>query len=118
MTPARRFVFRLALAMREPNPDRMLAMMPLRIFREWKTYHQYDPFGNERLDALTAYLMAWMGEVHKSKKSKHFKAAKFMPQWGPKDETTPDQQFEKVILANRMLGGRFIDKRKKRGKSD
>lgn len=91
----------------------------MRILREWQTYYQYDPFGNERLDLLISYLMAWMGEVHRTKKSsKHFKAEKFMPKWGPKDEPNPDEMLQKVILANRALGGTFIDKRKKRGTSD
>lgn len=121
MTPARRFAFRLALELGYANPDRMLLEMPYRIWREWQTYYQYDPFGNERLDILAAHIMAWNGEVHRRKKSDpHFKAEKFMLRWGPKDarNVTPDDMFKKVVLANQMLGGKFVDKRKKRGKSD
>jgi hypothetical protein len=119
MTPARRFAFKLALAFGYPNPDRMLAEMPFRIWREWQTYYQYDPFGNERLDVLVARMMAWNGEVHRQKKSdKHYKVAKFMPKWGPDDPITPDALFNKFALANQALGGRFVDKRKKRGESD
>lgn len=116
MMPARRFVFRLALALGEPNPDRMLAQMPLRIFREWHAYYQYDPFGGERMDVLIANFMAWVGNLRAGKN--RYKAKNFVPQWGPKDEPTPDQMFQKVVMANRMLGGKFVDKRKKRGESD
>lgn len=121
MTPARRFAFRLALETGYANPDRMLAEMPLRIWREWQLYYDYDPFGNTRGDIQAAIIASTVWNVQQTKKSRLKKPLDYMPKWGPKDEPTPDDQLAKVMLANQMLGGKFIDKRKKKtenGESD
>lgn len=112
MTPGRRFAFCLALALGQLNPDAMLAQMPLRIYREWQRYYQYDPFGGIRSDIHAARIMAWMGEVHRSKNSSpHFKMKRFLIKWGPKDPVSPDAMLDKLMQITRAMGGTIIDKR-------
>ena len=45
MTPERRFAYRLALALGQPNVDAMLARIPWRQWQEWIEYHSLEPFG-------------------------------------------------------------------------
>ncbi len=113
MKPARRFAFRLALALGCPNPDAMLAQMPYRVFQEWKTYYQYDPFGGERGDINAATIAATIANVNRTKKTKRFKVRDFVPRYGPKEPLTGEEMLQKIMAMNQAMGGTFIDKREK-----
>ena len=45
-----RFAHKLALAMRQPDVDRMLRSMSALQFAKWQVYDELDPFGEERDD--------------------------------------------------------------------
>lgn len=46
----RRFAYRLALKVGQPNVDRMLRGMTTRQFTEWRVYADLEPFDEERDD--------------------------------------------------------------------
>lgn len=87
MTPVRRFAYRLALALGQPNPEAMLATMPYRIFTEWMRYAQVEPFGEERADMRAGIIasttansiIALINSLSKSKLRRTFKPIDFMP---------------------------------------
>lgn len=113
MTPARRFAYRLALALGEPNPDAMLARLPFRIFKEWLDYAQVEPFGEERADLRAGIIASVMANcLARGKGRPAFRPSDFMPLFdGEKRERTPDELFQKVKALNWLFGGSFEDKR-------
>jgi len=114
MTPARRFAYRLALALGKPNPDGMLARMPYRIYREWQTYAAIEPFGDERADLRAGIVACTIANCLARKKGKPaFKPADFMPLFEVKQDKTPDDLFKQVQMINYLFGGTFIDEREK-----
>lgn len=114
MTPARRFAYRLALALGEPNPDGMLARMPYRIYREWQTYATIEPFGDERADLRAGIVASTIANCLARKKGRPaFRPADFMPLFETKQDKTPDDLFEQVKMINWLFGGTFIDEREK-----
>jgi len=122
MRPARRFAFRLALALGHANPDAMLACMPFRIYREWHDYYQVEPFGEKRADFRSAIVAATVANAMGRAKGKPaFRLDQFIPKFGPKQavkKKTPDQLFDKLKILNRLFGGTFVDKRKRHNGSD
>jgi len=116
MNPARRFLFRLALESGHwvYNPDALARRMPYRVMREWQEYAILEPFGETRADLRAAIIASTVANVHRGKKQRPFKLADFMPKFGKEAERqrpTPQQLSTKVFWINRLLGGRYIDKR-------
>ena len=121
MSPARRFLFRLALESGSfvHNPDGLARRMPYRILRDWMAYAALEPFGEERADLRAGIVAATLANVHRGEKQKAFKPSDFMPKFGdaatPEHrQPTPEQLAQKVIAINRMLGGGFTDLRENR----
>jgi hypothetical protein len=114
MTPARRFAYRLALALEQPNPEAMLARMPWRVFVGWMQYAQAEPFGEERADVRAAIVATTVANCLAREKGKPpFKLADFMPRFGqPGKRKTADDLFKQVKWLNMLMGGEFVDKRK------
>ena len=118
MTPAearehrRRFAFRLALALGQPNPDAMLSGMPDRIFTDWMAYANVEPFGEERADLRAGIVASVVANVMGRKKGQRpYKPSQFMPRFEPKRTKTPDELFNQIKAINWMMGGKFVDKR-------
>lgn len=114
MTPARRFKFRLALALRESNPDVMLAKMPYRVYQDWMTYSELEPFGEERADLRAGIIATTIANCLARRKGKPaFRVKDFMPEFDrpPRVKRTPDDMLKQVKLLNMLYGGKFVDKR-------
>jgi hypothetical protein len=114
MTPARRFKFRLALALRQPNPDAMLAVMPYRVYQDWMTYYELEPFGEERADLRAGIIAATIANCLARRKGRPaFRVTDFMPRFGREKRRTrtPDDMLKQVKILNMLYGGKFIDKR-------
>lgn len=54
---ARRFAYRLAAKLGHVNVDRMLACITIRQFEEWRSYHDLEPFDEERADFRSAQIV-------------------------------------------------------------
>ena len=90
MTPARRFAYRLALALGESNPDAMLVRMPHRVFLEWIEYTNLEPFGEERADLRAGIIASTIANCLARKKGQPaFKVTDFMPRFEPPRQKTP-----------------------------
>jgi hypothetical protein len=109
MTAARRFAFRLALALGQPNPDALLSEIPARILSEWQEYASLEPFGEERGDWRAAMVASTMANIHARKKGKPaYKIEDFMPKFDKKATTSTIPLIDKVIAANWALGGKVV----------
>lgn len=114
MMPARRFSFRLALALGWPDPDVMLASMPYSLYLEWMQYYELEPFGEERADLRAGIIAATVANCLARKKGRPaFRVTDFMPllKAEPKREKTPEELFKKIQAINFLFGGEVIDKR-------
>ena len=114
MTPARAFKFRLALALHQPNPDMMLSMMPYRVYQDWVTYSELEPFGQERADLRAGIIAATIANCLARRKGKPaFRIRDFMPKFDrpPRRKRTPDDMLKQVKVLNVLYGGKFVDKR-------
>lgn len=109
MTPERRLMFRLALALGYPNPEFMLASMPYRIWRDWVEYNNLEPFGEERADLRAGIVAAVVANcLGRGKGKPAFKATQFMPKFEPpvkREPKTPEQLLSKVMALNKLFGG-------------
>jgi len=120
----RRFAFRLALELGQPNPDAMLAEMPSRVFFDWMRHYRDEPFGEQRADLrmgiMTANILTAISSLAAARAGKRrgqtFKPADFMPYLDDRQRRprimSPDTQFKKIWLLNKLFGGTVIDKRK------
>lgn len=109
MTAARRFAFRLALALGQPNPDAMLEEIPARVLAEWQTYASLEPFGEERADWRAGMIASTMANIHARKKGKPaYKIEDFMPKFDKKAASAAIPLIDKVIAANWALGGKVV----------
>ena len=100
----RRLLFRLALKMAEPNPDRLLARMPYRIWVEWVRYAALEPWGEERADYRAAQIAMLMANAwfRPEKTSPVFSIEDFMPKY--ERETSPkDPILTEAENAERLL---------------
>lgn len=116
MNPAKRLLYRLALASGYfiYNPYALARRMPHRVLREWVDYFQVEPFGEERADLRAAMIAMVTANVHRGKKTSPYKLTDFMPKFGEEAERqrlTPQQLSTKVFWINRLLGGSYINKR-------
>ena len=112
MSPTRRFAFRLALSLGQPNPDAMLSRMPARIFLEWWKYYQYEPFGEERADLRAGIIASTFANAFRKKGTKAFSPAVFMPKFGPRVKRSGEYLFKKMLAITKLFGGTVIDQRK------
>jgi hypothetical protein len=94
--------------------------MPWRVWREWLQYAEVEPFGAESLGLRIGYAAAALASMWgKPKNRKAWKASDFMPDFQrAARKPTPDDLFAKMVMVTKLMGGRVIDKRGKRGKSD
>lgn len=131
MTPGRRFLYRLALESGywAYNPYALFRRMPLYVWLEWQEFAILEPFGAQRRDVRAGTIAAMvLNATTRSKKSDPvLTAADIFPELaeahGARERgtgrrrrgrvLTPDEQFVKVFWINRLLGGQFIDKRKR-----
>jgi hypothetical protein len=106
----RRFAFRLALALGEPNPDAMLARMPNRVFKEWVAFAEVEPFGEERADMRAAIVAATIANVNRKKGKAPYKVRDFMPVFERRRQTW-QEQLRVVEMLNMAFGGRDLRKK-------
>lgn len=119
MTPTRRFAFRLALALGEPNPDRMLSKMPHRVWREWHEYHNLEPFGSQHEDNRFGVAFAGLANTRRGKKQRKYKPKQFIVQYKqPMKQRSPDAMLSKMMALTRAMGGTIVDNREANGSSD
>jgi hypothetical protein len=114
MTDARRFSFRLALALGHPNPDAMLAVMPYRIWQDWLEYAQIEPFGEERADLRAGIIASTVANCLARQKGRPaFRVEDFMPKFRPRavEQKTPEELLSKVMWLNQLFGGKVVDNR-------
>lgn len=114
MPPVRRFAYRLALALGEPNPDVMLARMPSHVWQEWQRYATLEPWDEVRADwraAMIAWTMANLWGREKGRPA--FTIDQFMPQFNvePPKPKSPDDMLEIIMNYQRMIGAPIIDLR-------
>jgi len=122
MTGERRLAYRLALALSEPMPDRMLEMIPFRVWKEWVIYMGLEPFGETRADLRIGVLSSLFANAWMRKRGS--------PMYGPTDfmpylqelsrtetktplgtATTPDEMFALIKVVNKEAGGKEISLR-------
>jgi len=104
--------------MGEPNPWRMLARMPHRVFRQWIQFYNEEPFGAEADGVRLGYAAAALGNLLGQPKGRRsWKPEDFMPDFKPQAPKTPEQQIEHLKTITKMMGGEIIDKRSN-GESD
>lgn len=109
-------MYRLALALGQPNPDRMLEDMPARVLDEWIAFNQVDPIGASRGDlqagiiaaavvnAINNLIYAWTGERLDRRKPDDF-----MPEFKartPKRQQSPKEIYETLKAALFMGRGK------------
>ena len=111
MTPARRFAFRLALALGLPNPDAMLAHLPQRIYREWQEFAILEPFGEERADLRAGIVAATVANcMARGKGRSAFKPRDFMPRFeeARREPATPSEHYQQVLAITQLFGGKIV----------
>lgn len=118
MTPARRLLYRLALASGYwiYNPYALMGRMPFRVLLEWQEYAEAEPFGEWRADLRAAMIAATIANsMGRAKGKRAFKLEDFMLRFGTEEarkrEPTPRELSAKVWTMNLMMGGTFVDKR-------
>lgn len=68
MTPERRFLFRLALALGRTVAE--VERMPAREVDEWQRYYALEPFGAWRDNAHAGLIAAQLANVHRKKSAR------------------------------------------------
>lgn len=125
MTPTRRFAFRLALALGQPNPDAMLARMPWRIWREWQVFAALEPFGEtgeKRADMRSAIVAATIANcLARGKGKPAFEPRDFVPRFedamgtdegqAQREPSTSSNHYQQALAITRMLGGKIVTRR-------
>lgn len=112
MTPARRFAFRLALALGQPNPDAMLARLPWRIWQEWQAFATLEPFGEGRADLRAGIVAATVANCLARRKGQPtFKPYDFMPQFEEPARRLPvisGEHYQQALMITRLFGGKIV----------
>lgn len=112
MTPARRFAFRLALALGQSNPDAMLARLPWRVWSEWQTFAALEPFGEERADLRAGIVAATIANyLARGKGKPAFKPRDFMPQFGKpaqSESAASSDHYQQALMITRLFGGKIV----------
>lgn len=109
MAPWRAAAFKLALALGEPNPDRMLAQMPWRIWQEWQRFLTEEPIGQEPDNLRTSYLATILANLLGRRKGQPpYRMEDFRLSFQVRKAVGPDELLQKILLANHMLGGETI----------
>ena len=93
MTPARRFAFRLALALGMTVREMLTRMSALEL-AEWQRYYDVEPFGEERAD-LRAAIVARV--IAQSNGARQAKLDDFMPRFEPR-ETRPQTAADQMAV--------------------
>jgi hypothetical protein len=120
MTPERRFAYRLALALDQPNVDAMLSRITWRQWQEWQQFCALEPFGE--LPLRIGYVGAALGNLlGKPKFKRHWEPGDFMPYGAPEKQEAPartkpsksaDAQLAHILMVSQQMGWTVIDKRK------
>jgi hypothetical protein len=110
----------LALALGQPNPDRMLAAMPARIYDEWLAYDQTDPIGAGRGDLQAAIVSSTVDNAVKNilyaltrERMEQSRPADFMPEFRapePKPPKTAKELYNLLKTALMMGRGKSHDR--------
>ena len=111
----------MALALGQANPYEMMSAIPWRVYQDWQRFYQVEPFGDEANGLRLAFGLANIGNLlGKPKGKKSWKVDDFRARFKKpgQSKSSPEEQLSKVMLANQMMGGKFVDKRGQRGKSD
>lgn len=116
MSQQKRFAHRLALALGHPYPRIMLRQMSAVTFVDWQRYASLEPFGEERADLRAGIVASTIANCLAGREGKAFSPEDFMPllkrsERVEAEEKTPDQLFGKVKVLNRLMGGKFEDRR-------
>lgn len=110
MTPIRRFAFRLALALGQPNPDSMLARLPQRVWSEWQEFAALEPFGEERADLRAGIVASTITNCMARKGGTAYKPRDFMPQFvePTQRETKTFEHYQQALMITRVFGGKIV----------
>ena len=102
-------MFRLALAMHEPNVDK-IRRLPAKLIAQWVWYEEVEPFGELRADWRAAQIVAMVHNV--AVKSEHQKGLdKFLLKFGdapmkPTRQTPMEQVAIIKILAHALAAAK------------
>jgi len=109
MNDAKRFSFRLALALGHPNPPQMLRDMPHHVFCDWLEYASVEPFGHVREDMQAAIICATIANaMARGKGQRAFMPKDFMLNFEPVVKREPEDIIDKVMLINKLFGGSVV----------
>lgn len=114
MTPERRLMFRLALRLGYANPDKMLDEIPWRIWNEWLTFHNLEPFDPMRDDFMIAQLsMLFANAWFRGKEQdRTWTTQDFLPKFDKVPETEKEKTDRLLQFAMDMtilMGGEIVD---------
>ena len=121
MSGERRLAYRLALAVGEPFPDRMLSYIPWRVWKEWVQYASQEPFGELRADLRIGTLSALFANAWLREKGRApFEPRDFMPLLdddpAPSREapitnkaSDPDSMLALIKVVNAEHGGKEVN---------
>lgn len=92
MTEARRFAYRLAVALGEPSVDHMLQKMTWRELVEWRLFSNKEPLGGRRMDYLFALLRADIHNLTRSKDEEPVDPMDLLPRFAE----TPEERERRM----------------------
>jgi len=95
-------LFRLALALGQPDPYAMADAMPARVFNHWRHYYLIEPFGQWRDNYHAGLISAILANVNRSSKSEPVTHNDFMFM---DPESAAEHEEEKAAIAMRQFMG-------------
>jgi hypothetical protein len=95
-SPAKRFLFRLAVALGREHPYRMARRIPAWLIAEWEAYAALEPFGELRADYRSAQIVAMLYNLNRDpKKDPDGKGThEFLIPWDAEEKTDEQRQKE------------------------
>jgi len=77
---------------------------------EWAAYQKYEPFGEGRADYRIGSLMALIANAISGKKGKNYKPEDFIPEYGPKETQTAEEQMAAMGIDLNKVRSQLVDK--------
>ncbi len=110
MRPARRFYFRLALALGMPVGE-LLNRISSQELTEWMAYYALEPFGEERADLRAGIVASTVANTARDpkKRARPYRPQEFMPTFDRQSKRqTWQQQLRIVEMLNAAFGGKDL----------
>jgi hypothetical protein len=116
LRPARRFYFRLALALGYAHPDFLLCQLSSAQIAEWMAYYRLEPFGEGVRWLRAGTIASVIANVFRGKGSRVLKPSDFMPE-EPKPPTPPQTTDEQKNALSGLIewarrAGKLVEKKR------